>query len=86
MIDSFEGLGHNAVIGCNDNDDDVGDLGSTGTHACEGLVTGGIEEYDFAAEGGRIGLGDADLVGADVLGDAAGLARSYVGGADGVEQ
>jgi len=34
---------------------------------------------------GRVGLGDFDLVGADVLGDAAGFAAGYVGGADGVE-
>ena len=49
-------------------------------------MTGGIEEDDLAAEGGGVGLGNADLVGADVLGDAAGLARGDVGGTDGVEQ
>ena len=86
VVDGFEGLGHDAVVGCDDDDDDVGDLGSAGTHAGEGLVTGGIEEDDLAAEGGGVGLGDVDLVGADVLGDAAGFAACDVGGADGVEQ
>ena len=86
VVDGFEGLGHDAVVGCDDDDDDVGDLGSAGTHAGEGLVTGGVEEDDLATEGGGVGLGDFDLVGADVLGDAAGFAGGDVGGADGVEQ
>ena len=86
VVDGLEGLGHDAVVGCDYDDDDVGDLGAAGTHAGEGLVTGGIEEDDLATEGGGVGLGDFDLVGADVLGDAASFARGYVGGADGVEQ
>ncbi len=52
VIDGFEGLGHDAVVGCDYDYDDVGDLGSAGTHAGEGLVTGGVEEDDLAAEGG----------------------------------
>ena len=86
VIDGFEGLGHDAVVGGHDHDDDVGDLGAACTHAGEGLVAGGIEEDDLAAEGRRVFLGDADLVGTDVLGDAAGFASGDVGGADGVEQ
>ena len=86
VVDGLEGLGHDAVVGCNDDDDDVGDLGSAGAHAGEGLVTGGVEEDDLATEGGGVGLGDFDLVGADVLGDAAGFAAGDVGGADGVEE
>ena len=86
VIDRFERLRHDAVIGCDDDDDDVGDLGAAGTHAGEGLVTRGIEEDDLATEGGRVGLGDCDLVGADVLRDAAGFACRDVGRADGIEQ
>ena len=52
MVDGFDGLGHDAIVGCDDDDDDVGDLGSACTHAGEGLVTWGIEEDDFAAERG----------------------------------
>src|SRR6185503_12047002 len=77
---------HHAVVGGDDDHDDVGDLGAAGAHAGEGLVARGIEEDDLAAEGGRVFLGDADLVGADVLRDAAGFAGCDVGGADGVEQ
>ena len=86
VIDGLDGLGHDAVVGCDDDDDDVGDLGSAGTHAGEGLVAGGVEEDDLAAEGGRIRLGDFDLVGADVLGDASSFAGGDFGLADGVEQ
>ena len=86
VVDGLEGLGHDAVVGCNDDDDDVGDLGTAGPHAGEGLVAWGVEEDDLAAEGGGVGLGDFDLVGADVLGDASGFAAGDVGGADCVEQ
>ena len=86
VVDGLEGLGHDAVVGCDDDDDDVGDLGSAGTHAGEGFVAGGIEEDDLATEGGGVGLGDFDLVGADVLSDASGFAAGDVGGADGVEE
>ena len=58
VVDGLDGLGHDAVVGCDDDDDDVGDLGAACTHAGEGLVTRGIEEDDLAAERGRIGLGD----------------------------
>ncbi len=86
VIDGLEGLRHDAVVCCDDDDDDVGDLGSAGTHAGEGFVAGGVEEDDLATEGGGVGLGDFDLVGADVLGDASGFAAGDVGGADGVEE
>ena len=86
VVDGLEGLGHDAVVGGDDDDDDVGDLGAAGAHAGEGLVAGGVEEDDLATEGGRVFLGDVDLVGADVLGDAAGFAGGDVGGADGVEE
>ena len=86
VVDGFQRLGHDSVVGCYDDDDDVGDFGSAGAHAGEGLVAWGVEEDDLAAEGGGVGLGDFDLVGADVLGDASGFAAGYVGGADGVEE
>ena len=84
MIDGLKGLGHDAIVCGDDDDDDVRNLGSAGTHAGEGLVAGGIEEDDLATEGGRVRLGDFDLVGADVLGDASGFAACDVRGADGV--
>ena len=86
VVDGFDGLGHDAVIGGGDEHDDVGGFGSARTHAGEGFVTGRIEEDDLASEGGRRFVGDGNLVCADVLGDAASFASGYVGGADGIEE
>ena len=54
-------------------------LGAAGAHLVEGGVAGRVEEGDLAAL-------ELDLVGADVLGDAARLAGGDMGLADGVEQ
>ena len=86
VVNGLQGLRHDSVIGGNDQHHDVGDLGAAGAHAGEGFVTRRVEEDDLAAKGGRVRVGDLHLVGADVLGDAAGFAFGYVGGADGVEQ
>ena len=72
-------LRHDAVVGGDDDDRDVGDLGAAGAHRRERLVARGVEEGD------RLALG-VDLVGADVLGDATGLAGGDLGLADRVEQ
>ena len=79
VVDRLFGLRHDAVVGGDDDDGDVGDLGAAGAHRGEGGVAGRVEEGD------RL-LGVVDLVGADVLGDAAGLARGDLGLADRVEQ
>ena len=84
VVDGLNRLGHDAVIGCDHEDRDVGDLGTTGTHGCEGLVTGGVDEGDRA--GGAVLSLDRDLVGTDVLGDAAVLGVDDVGVTDRVEQ
>jgi len=79
-------LGHDAVVGGDDDDHNVSDLSAAGSHAGEGFVAGGVEEDDLAAGCRRAFLGKLHLVGADVLGDAAGLAFGHVREADGVEQ
>ena len=84
VVDGLNRLGHDAVIGRDHEDRDVGDLGATGTHGREGLVTGGIDEGDRA--GGAVLSLDGDLVGADVLGDTAVLGVDDVGVTDRVEQ
>src|SRR5690606_28386357 len=58
--------------------DDVGGLGASGAHRGERLVTRRVDE----GEESTVAL---DLVGADVLGDAAGLAGDDVRAADAVE-
>jgi hypothetical protein len=79
VVDRFLGLRHHAIVGRDDQDDNVGRLGAAGTHRREGLVTRGVEEGDHAAIG-------FDVVGTDVLGNAAGFARRHLGAADVVEQ
>ena len=80
MIDRLAGLGHESVVGGDDDDRDVGDLGAASAHLGERLVAGRVDEGERAAVGGD------GLVGADVLSDAAGLGFDDVGATDGVEQ
>ena len=79
VVDRLDGLRHHAVVGRHHDHRDVGDLGAAGAHGREGLVAGRVEEGD------RVVV-VVDLVGADVLRDAAGLAGGHLGLADRVEQ
>ena len=80
MVDGLDRLRHDAVVGRDHEHDDVRHLGAAGAHGGERLVAGRIDEGDLVAQRRR------DLIGADVLGDAARLAGHHVGLADGVEQ
>ena len=79
VVDGLDGLRHDAVVGGDDQDDDVGHLGTAGAHGREGFVAGRVDEGDLT-------IADAHDRGADVLRDAAGLALGDAGVADGVEQ
>ena len=69
VIDGFERLRHDAIVGRDNEDHDIGDLGAAGAHAGERFVAGSIDEDDLLAV-------LFDVISADVLGDAAGfLAR-----------
>ena len=80
VIDRFPRLRHDAIVGRDDEHDDVGDLRAAGAHQRERLVARRVEEDDVAAGGRR------DVIGADVLRNAAGLALGDTRRADGVEQ
>ncbi len=80
VADRLDGLRHHLVVGRDDQHDDVGHLGAAGPHRGEGLVARRVEEGDGAT------AGQHDVVGADVLRDAAGLAGHDVLLADVVEQ
>ncbi len=86
VIDGFQRLRHHAVVSRNHQHDDVRDLRSASTHAGKRFVTRRVEEDDLAPEGRRVGVGDRNFVGADVLRDAAGFAFSDVGRTNRVEQ
>ena len=78
MVDGLHRLGHDAVIGSHHQHGDIGDLGAAGSHRGEGGVAGGIQEGDGTA----IHL---HLIGADVLGNAAGFSGNDAGFADSVQ-
>ena len=80
MLDRFHRLRHDAIVGRDHEHHDIGDLGAARAHGGEGGMAGRIDEGDAAAR--RRG----DLIGADVLGDAAGLAGRHFGRANGVKQ
>ena len=82
MVDGLHGLWHDAVIGGNHEDGQVGGLSTTGTHGGKGLVARGIQESDGALAV-HVHRG---LVGTNALGDAAFLAGALVGLTDGVQQ
>ena len=79
VADRLERLGHDAVVGRDHDDRDVGHPGAAGAHRGERLVARRVEEDDALAVVG-------DLARADVLGDAAALAGRDLGRPDGVEQ
>ena len=78
--DRLDRLRHDAVVGGDDENDDVRHLGAARAHRREGGVAGRVDERDLAAERRR------HLIGADMLRDAAGLAGDDVGLADRIEQ
>ena len=80
MSNGLLGLRHDAVVGGNDDDGDVGNLSTTGTHGGERLVTRSIQEGDMAS------VLQCHVVCTDVLGNATCLTGDNVGLADVVEQ
>ena len=80
MCDGLLGGWHHAVVGSNDDDGNIGHLGTTGTHGGEGLVTRRVEEGDPTA------VLQFHVIGSDMLGDTTGLTGNHVGVADMVEQ
>ena len=79
VIDRFERLRLDAIIGCDHEHDDVGRFRTARAHQRERLVARRIEERDPLPP--RL-----DLVGADMLRDAASLARGDVRAAQRIEQ
>src|SRR3546814_18294234 len=79
MLERFARRRHHGVIGRNDDDDDIGDLRATRTHARERRMAWRVEEGDDALLG-------ADVIRANMLGDATRLARGDAGFADVIEQ
>ena len=79
VADRLDRLRHNAVIRGNHENHKVGHLGATRAHVGKGGMARRVDEGDARAVLGR------NLIGADVLGDPAGLAGYHVRLAQGVE-
>ena len=80
MVDGFDGLRHHIIVGRHNNNGDVGNLRTAGTHGGKCFVARGIEEGDFAA------IFEFNIVGPDMLGNTARFAGNYIGFTDVVEQ
>ena len=78
VIDSFNSLGHNTVIGGNHQNNNISNLGTTSTHHGKSFVTRCIQE-------GNASLFCLYHVGTDVLGNSTELTFCYMGTADGVQ-
>lgn len=51
VLDGLDRLVHDAVVGRHHQDDDVGGVGSAGSHGGEGGVTWGVQEGDLLTRG-----------------------------------
>ena len=80
VVDRLDGLRHHRVVGGHHKHHDIGHLRAAGPHRGEGGVARRVEERQDLTVLRR------HLVGADVLGDAAGLAGHDLGIADRVEK
>jgi hypothetical protein len=79
VVNSFFGLRHHAVIGGDDENDDVRNFGAASAHAGESFVTRRIDEHHAT-------IAHGDFVRTNVLGDSAGFALGDVRRPNGVEQ
>ena len=82
----FNRLRHDAVVGGNDQHNEVGDIGAAGAHGTERRVSRRVQERDLSQLFFALRMRHRNRVGADMLGDAAGLARRDIGLANDVEQ
>src|SRR5690242_14103440 len=80
VVDGLDRLRLNPIVGGDDENYDVGHLGTALAHGGKCLMARGVDERDLVP--GR----RHHLIGADMLRDAAGLLADDIGGADGVEQ
>ena len=80
VSDRLDRLRHDPVVPRHDEDDDVGDVGAALAHVGERLMAWCIEEGDLRR------IGQRNLICANVLGDAAGLAFDDIGTTQRVEQ
>src|SRR5512137_1345401 len=79
MVNSFDRLRHDSVIGCYYEHGNIGHLSTAGAHGSESFVARSIQEGHLLAI-------DLYLVGSDVLSDAARLRIHDIGLANCIQQ
>ena len=83
MVQGLNGLRHDAIVSCNNQDCDVGYLSTTSTHRREGFVTWGVNEGDQAIGTFVVRV---NLVGTNVLGNTTRFSGNDVCFADCIQQ
>ena len=78
MVDCFEGLRHDAVIGGDNEHGNIRYLSAAGAHGRKGFMTRSIQEGNFLTV-------KVDLIGADMLGNTAGFTIHDIAGTYGVQ-
>ena len=86
VVDGFNCLRHDAVIGGDDQNGNVRDLCAARPHRRKGFMAGRVQKRDFALLAWMFGIVHFHLIRADMLRDAAELARSDFGMTNSVEQ
>ena len=79
VVDGLDGLRHDTVVRSDNQDRDIGGIGTAHTHGCECFMSGCIEEGDVSSV-------DGDHVGADGLCDTAGFLAGHAGAADRIQK
>ena len=72
MIDGLKRLRHHPVIGGDNKQDQISDLGSAGTYCCKGFVAWGIQEAERLVP-------ECCRIGTDMLGDSSSFAVNHFG-------
>ena len=80
MVNSFNRLRHNAVVGSNYQHHNIRDFSTAGAHGGKGGVARCVYE------GNLLPRGNLDLISTDVLRNATGLALGHISGTKGVQQ
>src|SRR5665648_987478 len=80
MINGFDSLRHNTIVGCNNNNGYIGYLCTTGTHSCKCFMSRGVEESYLTS------VFKDDSICTDMLSNTPGLTCYYIGIPDIVQQ
>ena len=80
MIDCFNGLRHDGIVGSYNNNSDIRYLGTTGTHSGKRFMTRSIQEGDTAS------AGQLHIVSTDMLRDTTGFTGNHIGITDIIQQ